>query len=340
MKFQGFHFKGSETSAAPGGGREVSGFNAKAPRRQGAKEGSRDALHESWGNPKAGDRNPKEIGNLKFEIQSQDESALPVNRGLERRRAACQYPRRPLTLTLSPDGGEGTGAGTRSGGFTLIEMILAIGIAAVVLITINAVFFSALRLRDDTADMVDAASPVDAAVTFLKRDLQCSVTPTNGTSKVLSGGFRVGNGLTSVGVSDPVAIEMFTATGTLSDSSPWGDVQRVTYELKAPATTAANGRNLYRSVTRNLLAIATPEVTEQLMLSGVASLKFSCYDGAQWNDVWDTTDATSVNTNLPVAVRVDIQMAGRADLQPIEIVVPIDSQSRTNAVLTNSVSAG
>ena len=33
---------------------------------------------------------------------------------------------------------------------------------------------------------------------------------------------------------------------------------------------------------------------------------------------------------------VDILMAGRSDLGPIEIVVPIDSQSRTNAVLTAS----
>jgi type II secretion system protein J len=218
-----------------------------------------------------------------------------------------------------------------SPGFTLIEMILAMGIAAIVLITVNTVFF-ALRLRDDTADMVDAAAPVDAAATFLKRDLQCVVTPTNGTSKVLSGGFRVGDNLTSAGVSDPVAIEMFTATGALSDTAPWGDIQRVTYELKTPATAAA-GRDLYRSVTRNLLALSTPEVTEQLMLNGVASLKFSCYDGAQWNDTWDTTDPTAVNTNLPLAVRVDIQMAGRPDLQPVEILVPIDSQSRTNVVL-------
>ena len=221
-------------------------------------------------------------------------------------------------------------------GFTLIEMILAISIAAMVLVVVNAAFFSALRLRDDTAAMVDAASPVDAAVLFLKRDLQCAVTPTNGTSKVLSGGFRAGNGLTSVGVSDPVAIEMFTATGALSNRDPWSDIQRVTYELRNPTVSSAVGRDLYRSVMRNLLAVATPDVTDQLMLSGVASLKFSCYDGTQWNDAWDTTDPTAINTNLPAAVRVDIQMAGRSDLGPIEIVVPIDSQSRTNMVLTAS----
>jgi hypothetical protein len=84
-----------------------------------------------------------------------------------------------------------------------------------------------------------------------------------------------------------------------------------------------------------LLAASTPDVTEQLMLSGVQSLKFSCFDGMQWNNTWDTTSSTAVNTNLPVAVRVDIQMAGRPDIQPIEVVVPIDSQSRTNMVLAS-----
>jgi type II secretion system protein J len=220
-------------------------------------------------------------------------------------------------------------------GFTLIELILAIGIAAVVLIAVNAAFFTAVHLSSDTADMVDAASPVDAAMAFIRRDLECSVTPTNGTSKILSGGFRAGDNLTSVGVSDPVAVEMFTATGATSDSAPWGDIQRVTYELKS-AIDPSGGRGLYRSVTRNLLAVTTPDVTEQLMLNGVASMKFSCFDGTQWNDTWDTTDPNAFNTNLPVAVRVDIKMAGPQDLGPIEIVVPIDSQSRTNMTLVTS----
>jgi type II secretion system protein J len=219
--------------------------------------------------------------------------------------------------------------------FTLIEMVLAIGVASIVLIAVNAVLFASLRLRDTTTDMVDAATPVDQAVTFLRRDLQCVVTPTNGTSKVLSGDFRVGN-VTSLGVSEPVAIEMFTATGALSVNAPWGDIQRVTYELKQPTDRNATGKDLVRSVVRNLLTMTTPEVQDQLMLSGVENIKFTCFDGAQWQDTWDTTGMTSVNTNLPLAVRVDIQMTGNsgASAQPIEIVVPIDSRSRTNAVLT------
>lgn len=220
--------------------------------------------------------------------------------------------------------------------FTLIELILAIGVAAIVLAAVNAVLFTALHLRDVTGNAVDAATPMDQAVVYLRRDLQCAVTPTNGTSKILSGDFKVGN-VTSVS-GQPAAIEMYTATGALSDSQPWGDIQYVTYELKNPADRSAAGLDLVRSVTRNLLATTTANAEDQLLLSGVESIKFSCYDGAQWSDSWDTTGLTSINTNLPLAVRVDIQMAANngARPEPIEILVPIDSQSRTNRTTTGS----
>jgi hypothetical protein len=120
----------------------------------------------------------------------------------------------------------------------------------------------------------------------------------------------------------------------LSENQPWGDIQRVTYELKNSGDSSGTGKDLYRSVTRNLLAITTPDVEDQLMISGVASVKFSCYDGSQWLDAWDTTSSSS-NTNLPVAVRVEIQPAnGGPDAPPVEILVPIDSQSRTNSTST------
>ena len=219
--------------------------------------------------------------------------------------------------------------------FTLIEMILAIGVAAMVLIAVNTALFASLRLRDATQNVVDAAAPLDQTVTFIRRDLQCMVTPTNGTSKVLSGSFRAGN-ISSAGVSESVAVEMFTATGALSANSPWADIQRVTYELKQPNDRNAVGRDLYRSVVRNLLTLTTPDVQDQLMLSGVQDIKFTCFDGAVWQEVWDTTGLTSTYTNLPLAVRVDIQMAGKnaATAQAIELVVPIDAQVRTNMVLT------
>ena len=215
--------------------------------------------------------------------------------------------------------------------FTLVEMILAVGVAAIVLVAINAVFFSALHLREVTQAVVDDATPLTQALTILHRDLQCVVPPEpNG---VLTGDFTAGN-VTSLCLSLPVAVDMFTATGVLHENEPWGDIQRVTYELKDPATRTATGKDLVRSVTRNLLSAATPDIQDQLLLSGVESIRFSCFDGTQWFDAWDTTDTTSASTNLPVAVQVLIQMAGNNSdntrPQPVQILVPIDSQSRTN----------
>ena len=55
--------------------------------------------------------------------------------------------------------------------FTLIEMILAIGVAAMVLIAVNTALFASLRLRDATQNVVDAAAPLDQAVSYIRRDL-------------------------------------------------------------------------------------------------------------------------------------------------------------------------
>ncbi|MGB7769497.1 MAG: type II secretion system protein GspJ [Verrucomicrobiia bacterium] len=222
------------------------------------------------------------------------------------------------------------------GAFTLLEMILAVAVAAIVLAAVNAAFYTALHLQASTEAAVDEATPVDQAMSVIRQDLACVVPPTNGTSKVLSGDFKAGQ-VTSPGLGTPVSVEMYTATGALSSGSsqPWGDIQRVTYELTSPADRSTPGMDLVRNVTRNLLSVTTPDVENQSLLSGVASIQFSCFDGAQWHDTWDTTDPSTGDTNLPVAVRLQIQMAGNGpgSASPIEILVPIDSQSRSNAAV-------
>ncbi len=222
------------------------------------------------------------------------------------------------------------GRGTRA--FTLIEMILAVGITAIVLLAISATLFTALHLRDSTQALVDAEQPLDQTGTFLRRDLQGAMVPT--TNGIFTGDFKVGN-VTSPGIGQPVALELYTTTGALSDTKPWGEVQKVTYELKPSTDQSQPGKDLVRSVTRNILATATVDVDDQLLLGGVQDLKVTCYDGNQWQEAWDTTDLTSATTNLPQAVKVEIQMAGAANgntrPMPIEFLVPIDSQSRTNS---------
>jgi hypothetical protein len=74
----------------------------------------------------------------------------------------------------------------------------------------------------------------------------------------------------------------------------------------------------------------------QSLLQDVSSLKFSYYDGTNWNDSWST-----VLSNIPVAIRVSIDFAtakNASDLKPpVQFVVPIVSWSNTNSI-TNQLS--
>ena len=64
-----------------------------------------------------------------------------------------------------------------------------------------------------TSNMVDAAAPVEQTVRLLRLDLRNVVVPTNCSGGVLSGDFKVGD-VSSQGMADPVAIEMFTTTAS------------------------------------------------------------------------------------------------------------------------------
>jgi type II secretion system protein J len=234
--------------------------------------------------------------------------------------------------------GEGKGEGkgnvaspevrTKDSAFTLIELILSIAIMAIVMIAINAVFFSAVRLRENTTEAVEESLPVQQALSTMRRDLQGAVAPSE--NGILTGDFKVGS-VNSMGTSFPVDLELYTTTAVMRDNEPWGEVQRVTYGLRQSENRLAPGKDLIRSVTRNLLATMTPQPEDQWMMSGVESIEFSCYDGTQWRNDWDST---VTDTNLPNAIRVRILLASNngnsGKSRPIEMVVAIDSQSRTN----------
>jgi len=68
------------------------------------------------------------------------------------------------------------------------------------------------------------------------------------------------------------------------------------------------------------------------LIGGVQGLVFYFYDGEQWLDSWDSV----AQTNLPLAIKVQIQLASQGNVPalsssgPIELVVPVDAQAGTN----------
>jgi type II secretion system protein J len=217
--------------------------------------------------------------------------------------------------------------------FTLIEMLLAVAICAIVLVAINGVFATAVRLRDKTTDAVEQGLPINRALDILCRDLKGTVGP----GGFLAGDFKcgaqaMGASMGLSGEAGSAGLDFYTSTGNISDKAPWGDVQEVFYELKSPSDRNQQGMDLMRCLNRNLLATTTQTPETQRLMGNVQALEFDCYDGMQWRNTWDTSNG---DTNLPVAVRVRIKLAARAGedaskLQPVEMLVPLISQTRTN----------
>ena len=205
--------------------------------------------------------------------------------------------------------------------FTLMEAILALSIALLVVSAVGGVFFAALRLRDHTTMLVEQARPLAHAFEIMRNDLQGAMPPQG----VMASTFRNGQVTTPNG--QELGFQFCTTTGMMSPNTPWGDVQMVTYLLRDSAAQAnVGGRNLIRSVTRNLLSTATTQdASDQLLMANVASFDCYCFDGSSWMSSWDSTLG---QTNLPVAVRLVIRMAGAtqaedAAQQPYQLVVPL-----------------
>ncbi|MCX6904448.1 MAG: hypothetical protein NTW03_13395 [Verrucomicrobia bacterium] len=218
-------------------------------------------------------------------------------------------------------------------------MLLAVVIFGIVLAAINTVFYGALRLRTRVSDALDFSDSLNQALTFLRRDLQNITLP----GGVLSVSFKIGTVGTGAGVPQAPGIEFYCSTGIISDNAPWGDIKKVTYQLRNPLNVSqARGKDLIRSVCHNLLATTTEEPDERSLMSNVERLDFSGYTGTTWQDTWDTTLS---DTNLPTAIRVRIQLAAdnirdNQSQPPIEMIVPLTVQALTNQTLQSASGGG
>jgi type II secretion system protein J len=229
---------------------------------------------------------------------------------------------------------------TASAGFTLIEVLLALMISAIVLVIIGSFFAGALKVQQHVNGSVDEALPIERALNLLEKDLKNAVAP----GGLLAGPLQSGSA--DGGVDANSGIQIYTTTGLMMPNSPWSEIQKVTYGLQAPTDSSANnGKDLIRTVTRNLLTTGAEDDDEQNLASGIESLTFSYFDGNNWIDSWDD----STETNLPMAVRVNVQMAAdqnAARPDPIQLLVPLMVQTHTNQLdnsddgSTNSAAGG
>ncbi|HTZ19322.1 MAG TPA: type II secretion system protein GspJ, partial [Opitutaceae bacterium] len=217
-------------------------------------------------------------------------------------------------------------------GFTLLEILIATAVSAIVLVAISTVFYGALRLRTTTTDHIEDDLTLQRTLGLVRNDLAGLMLP-GGT---LSGALQTtpSSTLQSDTAGERISPDFYTDSGKVDGWNPYSEVQMVTYYLAA-ATDGSNSRTLVRSVMRNLLPAQDATPDDQLLLPGVTSADFLFYDGTEWTDTWDST----VTSTLPTAVKFRLQLASQsANASPIELVVPVFVTTTTSAAAAATTS--
>lgn len=213
-------------------------------------------------------------------------------------------------------------------GFTLIEIIAATAISAILVLSINTVLYNSFHLRDRAYESLERLSDRQYALNVMKDDLRNLAAPTDGLSKEIisetqAGMNQQGNRLI-----------LYSTTGKMNDTLPWPEVQRIEYSLQNLYQNASSkGPTLTRTVSRNVLSEFDTGVERIPLLQNVKSLRFLLYDGSAWTQAWDSN---TQDPPIPEAISVQIEVwneeaknapqRSNTNVDPfavLELVVPI-----------------
>lgn len=185
-------------------------------------------------------------------------------------------------------------------GFTLLELLIALSITAVISVSLYASLRIAFKARESAQRSVEPSRTAQLAFDFLRADIESAVIP-NGT---LRGPF-VGTDLPSDGGGDGDYLEFYTLGNPQTDAQRLGvagEVRRV--ELQVAADANGRGQVLLRRVYGNLLATVEPEPYDEVICRGLVGMNLRYFDGYSWLDSWDSTQSDNV---VPAAVEVTLQ---------------------------------
>jgi type II secretion system protein J len=218
-------------------------------------------------------------------------------------------------------------------GFTLIELLLAISIVSMILAAMSGVLYVAFRMEKSVTSTLDESMPVEQALIGIQRDLSCIVCNNASNNIMLIGSFQTIN-QTNV-LPGQIGPDFYTTGGEPDGMVPWGDVEKIDYLLAASTNRSAQGMDLVRAVTHNLLPINNmlPQPDQKrVVLSGVQSAIFTYYDGMSWDQNWDSTQQTNLPFGLKLTIQMAAQGAARTAARPklYELYIPVDVQMSTN----------
>jgi prepilin-type N-terminal cleavage/methylation domain-containing protein len=206
-----------------------------------------------------------------------------------------------------------------SRGFTLIEMMLAIGVLALILTMLASSFhaIAASKLHAEGRLMVDREGR--ALLWQMTKELRNAVqTPFQASNVALFGNGHMGGGLPI----DTITMSTFSA-GHRRAITAMTPEYIVTYNL-TPNREQPGWYVLQRSQQSGLLTNTVATQSTELA-DNVLSLHIRYYNGQNWGESWDSSSLPR-GQQLPIAVAIQIKMAapgGRVMDFASEVTVPM-----------------
>lgn len=195
----------------------------------------------------------------------------------------------------------------RAAGFTLLEVILAVTITAIVSAALFTSLSGAFTTRRQIEDHLSGRESARAILSLVRTDLQC-VPPPGGRI----GGVFIGERATGMNNAARDQLTYVTANTNLKSDQDLADRRQVELRLLESAEDDEH-YVLARMVTGNLLATATPEPALQVLSRRVVSLHLRYLDAGEWVNEWDSTQRDNA---LPAAVEIVLVTAPEQNRPP------------------------
>lgn len=190
-------------------------------------------------------------------------------------------------------------------GFTLLELILAMGMISMLAVSLYATLRVAFKARDSATSGIAPMRSANIALDLIGEDVESALPPTG----LLAGAF-LGQHLGDVQTSqDTVEFYCINSSDSLDPPNSAG-LRKI--DLGLIPSPDGKGNLLIRRITSNLLSPQEVVPDDEILARNVRSFALRYYDGTQWYEEWDSTQMGDL---LPVAVQVNLQIQTGTDSQ-------------------------
>lgn len=199
-----------------------------------------------------------------------------------------------------------------AGGFTLLELVLAMAVLSVLALTLSASLHIAFKARNSAQAAVEMPRTAGIALDLLGRDLGNALPPTG----LLAGPFLGMSGL-DAGDGENLLEFYCLANEAYATDPKAGGIGKVDLVLLGQAD---GTKALVRRLTRNLLSPQAVEPQEEILCRRVKSVALRYDLDGQWQETWDSTTLGDV---LPRAVEITVEIDaedGKSSYRAMRIV--------------------